>query len=46
MAPDSKTLTGSPASSGAVSMIAGMRLFGEMRKKAGSNWLPALMSMG
>jgi hypothetical protein len=27
-------------------MIAGMRLFGEMARKSGLNWSPALMSTG
>jgi hypothetical protein len=37
MAPDSNTLIGSPPSDGTVSMIAGMRLFGEMARKSGLN---------
>jgi hypothetical protein len=27
-------------------MIAGIRLFGEMRRNSGLNWSPALMSTG
>jgi hypothetical protein len=37
MAPDSNTQIGSPPSDGALSIIAGMRLFGEMARKSGLN---------
>jgi hypothetical protein len=37
MAPDSNTPIGSPPSAGAVSIIAGMRLFGETARKSGLN---------
>jgi hypothetical protein len=40
MAPDSKTLISSPPSDGTVSMIAGIRLFGEMARNSGLNWSP------
>jgi hypothetical protein len=46
MAPDSNTEIGSPPSPGALSMIAGMRLLGENFRNSGSNWSPALMSIG
>jgi hypothetical protein len=37
MAPDSNTPIALPSSAGAVSMMAGMRLFGEMATKSGLN---------
>jgi hypothetical protein len=46
MAPDSKTETGLSPPLGAVSTIAGMRLFGAIFRKSGANCAPAPMSTG
>ena len=42
MAPDSKTEIGRPSGPSG-STIAGIRLFGEMRRKSGLNWSPLPM---
>jgi hypothetical protein len=46
MAPDSKSETGSPAPAGAWSTSTGMRLFGEIFRKAGENCSPVEMFTG
>jgi hypothetical protein len=46
IAPDSNTLTGAPPPAGAVSTIAGMRLFGAIARKSGWNCSPAPMFTG
>ena len=46
MAPDSNSDGGPPRSAGSCSTMAGMRLFGAMRRNAGANCLPRPMWMG
>ena len=46
MAPDSKTETGGPPPAGALSTMAGMRLFGLMARKSGANCSPRPMFTG
>jgi len=43
MAPDSKIGSAAPPSAGSPSMIAGMRLFGAMRRNSGANCSPRPM---
>ena len=46
MAPDSNTEIGAPPPSGALSTMAGMRLFGETRRKSGANCSPLPILIG